>query len=262
MELGLNYRNSKLKYSDTLLARKRIKQLTNGQPTSFIEEKFYTVNGDIRYVEIAGTPIVHRGRATSLIIFRDITAERIATKRLIESEQRYRSLFENDGDMIVSVDLNGVICTANPACEITLGYSPSEIIGHDYRELIPSEYRNGARKYFDRVLQGELQNVFTKMVHKSGRYLDVQEKKVPIIIDEKVVGFFSIVRDITNQKVAEELLIESERLSAVGQMSAGIAHEIRNPLTALKGFVQFMMTENRVEMSYLTIMKDELELES
>ncbi|MCY7612300.1 histidine kinase dimerization/phospho-acceptor domain-containing protein, partial [Bacillus safensis] len=50
-----------------------------------------------------------------------------------------------------------------------------------------------------------------------------------------------ISEDITNQKQSEKMLMKSEMLSAVGQLAAGIAHEIRNPLTSLKGFLQLMI---------------------
>lgn len=67
------------------------------------------------------------------------------------------------------------------------------------------------------------------------------------------------VRDISEQKAAEESFIQSERLSVIGELSAGIIHEIRNPLTSIKGFLQLMQSSGHLNRDYLTIMLREIE---
>ena len=52
--------------------------------------------------------------------------------------------------------------------------------------------------------------------------------------------FFNVTRDITERKQNEELLLRTEKLSVIGELAASIAHEIRNPLTSLKGFIQYL----------------------
>ncbi|GAA3326067.1 hypothetical protein GCM10020331_060470 [Ectobacillus funiculus] len=73
-------------------------------------------------------------------------------------------------------------------------------------------------------------------MHKDGHIVYVNVTNVPIIVDGDIVGVYGIAKDITMEKQTEERLLRSEKLSAVGQLSASIAHEIRNPLTSLKGF--------------------------
>jgi two-component system, sporulation sensor kinase A len=83
-----------------------------------------------------------------------------------------------------------------------------------------------------------------------------------IIIPTKFEGkkaFQLLIRDITEQKKAERTLIEAEKLSMAGQLAAGIAHEIRNPLTALKGFLQLMKLDLKTKSDYWDIMESELE---
>ncbi|MFJ5963971.1 CheR family methyltransferase [Bacillus sp. NPDC093026] len=66
-----------------------------------------------------------------------------------------------------------------------------------------------------------------------------------------------ISEDITNQKQSEKMLMKSEMLSAVGQLAAGIAHEIRNPLTSLKGFLQLMIQSKKYQKDYADVMMSE-----
>lgn len=72
-------------------------------------------------------------------------------------------------------------------------------------------------------------------------------------------GLVIIGRDITQQKVAEEMLLRNEKLSVVGELAAGIAHEIRNPLTSIKGFIQLLEENEHVSDRYLTIMSAEMD---
>jgi len=84
--------------------------------------------------------------------------------------------------------------------------------------------------------------------------------KVPVFFDDgSRKALITIGRDITQQKLAEALLIKKEKLSVVGELAAGIAHEIRNPLTSIKGFVQLMKETDRSAVGYANIMLDELE---
>ncbi|WDL97569.1 PAS domain-containing protein [Alicyclobacillus sp. ALC3] len=194
-----------------------------------------------------------------VVISRDVTDQRLAVRRLAESEQRYRSLFENDSDMVVSLDRTGVIVSANPAAQAILGYTVNELIGLKPRDLLLPEYQPEAYARYVGVLEGNPQTALIQLRRKDGRIIDVEEKQIPIRENNKVSGFFCIARDITAQKQTEELIIRSERLSAVGQMAAGVAHEIRNPLAVLKGFVQLMQTSPEKTDFYLEIMKSEFD---
>ncbi|MBB5354105.1 hypothetical protein HNR43_000060 [Anoxybacillus mongoliensis] len=84
--------------------------------------------------------------------------------------------------------------------------------------------------------------------------------KVPLFHGNgKRKGLVVIGRDITQQKIAEQLLLKKEKLSVIGELAAGIAHEIRNPLTSIKGFLQMMKETKEVDERFVQIMLDEIE---
>ncbi|WP_183250393.1 ATP-binding protein [Anoxybacillus tengchongensis] len=84
--------------------------------------------------------------------------------------------------------------------------------------------------------------------------------KVPLFYENgKRKGLVVIGRDITQQKIAEQLLLKKEKLSVIGELAAGIAHEIRNPLTSIKGFLQMMKETKEVDERFVQIMLDEIE---
>lgn len=90
--------------------------------------------------------------------------------------------------------------------------------------------------------------------------LEVTTHNIPIIVNGEVTGYFTICRDTSHQKRTEEILRQSDKLAAVGQLAAAVAHEVRNPLTSLKGFTQLLQHQfPTANQSYFDIMRGELE---
>jgi two-component system sporulation sensor kinase A len=107
---------------------------------------------------------------------------------------------------------------------------------------------------------GELSRFEESFVTPEGETKTFDVIKVPLFYkNEERKGILTIGRDITQQKLAESLLLKKEKLSVLGELAAGIAHEVRNPLTSIKGFIQMMKETKRVEEPYIQIVLDELE---
>ncbi|MDF2652516.1 MAG: hypothetical protein K0Q73_8321, partial [Paenibacillus sp.] len=93
-----------------------------------------------------------------------------------------------------------------------------------------------------------------------GQLIHVSVTKTPIKNEKgEIIGFAGITRDITERKRTEELLRKSDKLSVAGQLAAGLAHEIRNPLTSLRGFLQLLQNDMKGKQHYFDIMLSELD---
>lgn len=190
------------------------------------------------------------------VYFQDVTEEKKASSK---NEQHYKSLFEQNPDAVFSFDLSGNYLSVNSAMEQLLGYSKEEFLQLTYIPLVAEEDLAKTMELYGKAVNGTTQNYEAKALHKNGSIVHLSVTNMPIIVDNEIVGVYGIAKDITGQKITEQRLVKSEKLTAVGQLSASIAHEIRNPLTALKGFLQLMISSKEVKMSYLEVMLKEME---
>ena len=156
------------------------------------------------------------------------------TKELAESESKYRILVEeiNDGYF---VNQNGRIVFANQAyCDLH-GYSPQEMFGKPYTDLIAPKSLPMVQSFYEKRMADEDTNdlyVYLRL-HKSGKTLPT-ENKVKRILYQGEYAVAGICRDITERIEIEKRIRESERLAHIGRLTTSLAHEIRNPLSSVK----------------------------
>lgn len=225
------------------------------------EEIIPQPNRENKVFDTIKVPLFHtNGKRKGLVIIgRDITDRKKIEKQLEESEQLYRSLFDNNTDAVCTLDLNGSILSINHATESITGYSEADLISKSFYELLVEEDRDKVRKHFDEVIKGNSSVTEVKVMHKQGHYIMLSVKDVPIIKDNNIKEFFVIARDITELKQNEEFILKSEKLSIVGELATAVAHEIRNPLTSLKGFLHLLKTDDEMNRRYYEIMGSELD---
>jgi diguanylate cyclase (GGDEF)-like protein/PAS domain S-box-containing protein len=118
----------------------------------------------------------------------------------IESEQRYRELFENNLDSAFLLDTEGRFVEVNRMGSIITGYANEELIGKSFMPNIPNEELPKVLKWFETVLRGEPIRFETKWIHKQGHVVDINVTAMPVFQNEKLTGVFSFTRDITEQK--------------------------------------------------------------
>ena len=229
------------------------------------EELIPVSNEGHKIFDTIKVPIFHtNGQRKGLIVIgRDITDKKKIEQRLKDNEQLYRSLVENNTDAIINLDLNFNILSVNEATEKITGYCKEELIKKPFSDLIDKKDQTKVTKNFIDASKGKTSRIEMSGIHKKGHSILLDIKSEPLRINEKLVGIFTVVRDITAAKEKEELIRKSEKLSVVGELACAVAHEVRNPLTALKGFVQLLQYKNinneDKDKHYYDIMLTEIE---
>ncbi len=161
---------------------------------------------------------------------------------LLTSKEGYLDLFiQHTEDAIVVFDLDQNIVAINPAFEKMYGWKREECIGHSPRLFPISEDAAAAERTLNLLNGKSYPFLRTKEMRKDGTVFDAELTIAPIYdVEKKLVATSYIARDITLRLQAEQLEIDSEKLKAIGEIAASVAHEVRNPMTSICGFVQMM----------------------
>ncbi|MCD8509367.1 MAG: PAS domain S-box protein [Bacillus sp. (in: Bacteria)] len=169
---------------------------------------------------------------------------KIINDKLNMTQQQFQAMLTHTADGIVLLNIYGKIIHVNPAFEKIFEYKSHEVVGK-LIPIVPEDRMGEAHDLFRTIESGESITDFeTERVSKSGKRIPVSLTISPIKDRNGEVMFFSsIIRDISQRKHTEEYMIKSEKLSVIGQLAAGFAHEIRNPLTTIKGFMYLIEKE-------------------
>ncbi|MEH7119860.1 PAS domain S-box protein [Neobacillus vireti] len=234
----------------------------NNRVITRIEEVLIMPNGEARTFDTIKVPLFNpdQSRQGLVIIGRDITEKREMAEQLAKSQQQYKSLFEYSPDIVYMLDLNGTITNLNPHFDLITGFKREEMIGQNVTQLLPKNYKKFVPHFIQSVAE-EVKPIMyeIKIPHRNGTCIILQCTSVPIIVNGKISGIIGYGRDVTTLRKAEEQLRRTEKLSVVGELSASVAHEIRNPLTSLRGFIQLLQMEDEKHQFYYRIMLDELD---
>lgn len=233
-------------------------------------------DGHWLWIEGTATNLLHDPSVQAIVVnYRDVT-DRVNTESLLRaSEARLREVWETTSDAMVLSDEVGVVLAANPAFLELYGYAEHEIVGHSFAQIFPPEMREMVTQEYQRVFRAEATAtvIESEVQRKDGTRRVVESRATFLTAGETRIAMLSTIRDITERKVAEDRLRETnrqlevaldelrrtqaqlvrqERLAAVGQLAAGIAHDFNNILSVILLQAQLALRAPEVTASEVT----------
>ncbi len=158
------------------------------------------------------------------------------TKVLRDQAARLAAILETAADSIITIDGRGIIQSVNPAAVRAFGYTAAEMVGKNVTLLMPEPYKDEHNSYLSRYLKTGERRIIGIGREAQARRKDGSVFPIDLAVSEVVKGqlFTGIIRDTTERVVAAQRLRESERMSSLGVLAAGLAHDINNMLLPLR----------------------------
>src|SRR5262245_4742521 len=190
-----------------------------------------------------------------------------------ELEQRFQeladlkgytdSIFASVTNGIVTVDLDGRIVTVNPAAELLSGFFAGEAVGRYCTEVFARTAEMGDILMETLASRAPITNVSLTLRRRTGAALPIQLSTAPLKGgDGKDLGVVAVFRDLTAVRHLESQLRRSDRLAALGTLAAGLAHEIKNPLTSILTFSRHLgrrFDDQHYRERFMSVVPRELE---
>ncbi|EMO7863120.1 TPA: two-component system sensor histidine kinase AtoS [Citrobacter amalonaticus] len=169
-------------------------------------------------------------------------------------------IIENAADGVIAIDRQGDVTTMNPAAEMITGYTLNELVGRPYATLFSDPHF--ASPVLDTLAHGteHLAQEVSFPARDRTIELSVTTSRIHNPNGE-LIGALVIFSDLTARKETQRRLAQTERLATLGELMAGVAHEVRNPLTAIRGYVQIIrqQTSLPVHQEYLSVVLKEID---
>lgn len=139
------------------------------------DEVFWRKDGTSFQVEYSSTPIIENGRILGAVVtFRDISDRKRVEKALRESEEKYRSIIESAASLVLWLDHDGIITDSNPRLERFLGYTPPEVIGQPFIQLVRQIDRSRVQEILQEIIGGAPEHDYhLYLVHQNGSNIEV-----------------------------------------------------------------------------------------
>jgi two-component system, LuxR family, sensor kinase FixL len=161
---------------------------------------------------------------------------------LLVSDKRWRSVIDSAVDGIVVIDSHGIIEVFNQSAERMFGYAASEVVGKSINLLMPSPYQDEHDGYIANYLRTGRKKIIGIGREVVGRRRDGSTFPMHLSVGEMRIGsephFTGILHDLTARLELEARLREQSAMAHLGEMAAVIAHEVKNPLAAVRGAIQ------------------------
>ena len=191
-------------------------------------------DGSIVYADVSTAKVTLNGREYNAGLFTDITERKRIEEALQESEEKYRLLIENQGEGIITANLEENFIFANPSAEKIFGVPEGGLVGRNLKDFTSSEQFKFIQEQTKRRHKNEKDSYEIEIINAKGEKLFLLLTAAPWF-DKKgiLTATFGIFRDVTERKQLQQQLIQTEKLATVGTLAYGIAHEFNNILAGM-----------------------------
>jgi two-component system NtrC family sensor kinase len=166
-------------------------------------------------------------------------------KKMSQQEEYMASILQNSVDAILFVDNDNRVKVWNHGAELIFGYRADEMLGQTFHRLIPPELdaeEELQRLREEAVTRGFVRHHIAPRVTRDGRRITVDISRAVVRSrDGEIIGSTAIIRDVTEQMKWEQRIYHTEKLASIGNLAAGVAHEINNPLAIILGFSDLLL---------------------
>jgi PAS domain S-box-containing protein len=247
---------------------KTFKQHLKEKEGQVLETQVIDKKGEIKDVAVKANVFELRGEKMLQGIFRDITENKQAEGAVRESQQKFERLFMNNPEAADYLDLDFHILNVNPRFEELFGYSLDEVKGKHINDVVVPKDKIEEAEDLDRKARKGYAYHDTVRKRKDGSLVPVSISAAPIIVEDELVGTVGLYKDITERRQmekkleeysehleelvekrteelteAQERLIKSERLAAVGELATMVGHDLRNPLQSINNATYYVSNE-------------------
>lgn len=238
--------------------------LSAGESRRIYEDSFIRRDGLSLPVSYVMSPIMENGQLIGCVtVFHDISRRKQTEMELLSREAALRRITDNMLDMISQTDAQGIFKYVTPSFKLILGYEPQELLGKSIFDFTHQEDRQWIVADIEKaMISGLPHKIEFRFKHANGEYLWVESLcNFLRSQDEDGQGIIFCTRDVTERKQLQQEVARLDRLHLVGEMAAGIGHEIRNPMTTVRGFLQILggKQENLGQKEYYNLMIEELD---
>ncbi|MBV9956766.1 MAG: PAS domain-containing protein [Acidobacteria bacterium] len=178
---------------------------------------------------------------SAIVIARDISELRRAEAEILEHKSFMASLADFAPDEIYTLDPTGRFTWMNERARASSNLIPTGLLGRHLSEIVAAESRDNVSSNLARTFAGEDTRFEVQVITADATVRYVEAHTSPLWRDGGVSGALVFLRDMTERKRAQERMAQSDKLRAVGELAAGVAHNLNNALTVIQGRAQLLM---------------------
>jgi PAS domain S-box-containing protein len=185
--------------------------------------------------------------AGCIVVARDISELRDVEEEANKQRAFLASLVDLAPDEIYTLDTERRFTWMNQRAEVDSGLTPSVLLGQEFTMIVAAESRDEAQAAVQCTLGGEERQFEVRTICTDGRVRCMDAHTSPLWHDGSITGVMVFMSDITEKKLAQERAARSDKLRALGELAAGVAHNLNNSLTVIQGRAQLMLMRSAAD---------------